>query len=335
MNLADLSAELEARADGVQPSLGTARLAALRGRARRRRRRQVGAVAVIAAGCALAFGVGPSLAGLHRDGSTPPARTDHPLKPFTFDDVDAGDPLVAHVVGAAGASDVEFRFTPTDTNLALRDFCYLEHPVADRFGTITINGHPDTETGCGESGATGGGTTTFFGDGPAANRASWAALGVRPGRESVVRIRLTTSAGASRSDATVRLGVGLYQMSGDRVTSGGVVIKEDAEPGDQHNYRLAGYLTAPITRTTRRIDLAVPAGRYPVYVVSGSPGVSSGVTRGYTSLSLDGTGGQQSSSGAYGGDVLEDAHAHQLTLSVDAATGNTGSLLLAYYVRVD
>ncbi len=337
MNLTDLSAELDARAAGVQPSPGTARLAAVRGRARRRRRRQVGAVAVIVTGCALAFAVGPTLAGLHRDRSAPPARTDHPLQPFTFDDVAAGDPLVAHVMGPAGRNEIELRFTPTDTNLSIHDFCYVARPkTSSTAGGLTINGHPSFKSSCSSDTLTT--DSTSFGSGTAAaNRAGWAKLGVIPGRESVLRYRLRTFPSATRlTDPSVRLGLGLYQLSGDRITSDGIVIKQDAET-DGHNYRLAGYVTAPLTRSRRTLALPVPASRQPAYVLEGSQGVDErGGDRGNTELTVSGdAGGLGGTSGGTGSLVLDDAKAHTLKLTVDAATGNRGVMMLAYYVRAD
>ena len=334
MNLTDLSAELEARAAAVQPSAGLARLAAVRGRARVRRRRQAGAVALIAAGCALAIAVVPNLVGLHIDRSAPPTRGAHPLKPFTFDDVDAGDPLVAHAMGAAGQNEVELRFTPTDTNLSLHDFCYVPKSDGVLAGKVSVNGHEAIGSTCSEEKLTG--SSSSFGDNAAETRAGWADLGVIPGRESVLRIRLQTfKSGKLLTDPSVRLGIGIYELSGDRITSDGQVIKQDAE-ADGHNYRLAGYRTVPITRQHRTVTLAVPAGRAPAFVLAGSPGASAESDKGNMELTISGGGiPEGGSSGIVMTTTLDDAKTHTLNLGVDAATGNAGILVLAYYLRTD
>jgi hypothetical protein len=332
MNLTDLTDELESRAHDVTPSPGMARLAAVRGRVRARRRRQAGAVALIAAGCALALAVGPNLIGLHTH-SAPPAKSGgHRNPPFTFDPLLAGDPLAFTAVGKAGQSEVTLRFTPKDTNLSLGEFCYLPgNPpggASPLWGAVTINGHSSLGGGCVAS-------TVANGVSSEPGKAGWAELGVVPGRESVIRIRLQTQKGVPHTDPSVRLGVSLYELSGERITQDGFVIKLDAEAGG-HDYRLVADQTRPAGREFRQWSLPIAAGVCPCYVMGGTLGTAP--AHGTNELLVDGGGPDTGDSltneggGGVGGFVLDKPGAHTLELRTDITSGRT---MLAYYTRVD
>ena len=328
MNLTDLSAELESRAEDLHPGAAMARLAAVRTRVRARRRQQAAAAALIAAGCAAAVLLGPSLKAIWA--STAPAGR-HQVKADSFDDKLAGDPLSASAVGVAGQREVVLRFTPADTNLTLASFCHAPTDTSGLSAAVTINGHAFTEgecersTGVSNSGTPGGGTAEQI-------RAGWAALGVLPARESVIRIQLQTESGAPRADPSARLGVGLYALTGARIVSDGLVIKLDAE-SDGHDYRLAKYVTAPVGNDVRQVSLALPAGRWPVYLAGGTAGdVKAKDSRTTTQVTVDGQVHSTSTSGGTSAGILDDAGAHTLRVQTDSSSG---VLLLAYYVRVD
>jgi hypothetical protein len=178
----------------------------------------------------------------------------------------------------------------------------------------------------GNSGTPGGGSA-------AENRAGWAAMGVVPGRESVIRIRLETSKHVPRTDPSVRLGIGVYAMTGERITSNGVVLKLDAE-ADGHDYRLANYLTRPVSKGVRQLRLPVPAGRWPVYVIGGVGGkIDDKDARATADVGVVGKGpNSYSDGGGVMSVTLDDARAQTVQVHT---TGSSGVLLLAYYVRVD
>jgi hypothetical protein len=332
MNLTDLSAELESQAEHLNTGAAMARLAGVRGRVRARRRRQAGAAALIAAGCVLAVVLGPNLSVLRADRSSEPASTQHHVKPYTFDDVLAGDPLLASAVGVKGQSEVVLRFTPADNYLQLGSFCSTAKDQTGLWGTTTVNGHSFLGGDCRQSSVANGTSGTPGGDSAAENRAGWAAMGVVPGRESVIRIRLETGKYVPRTDPSVRLGIGVYAMTGDRITSNGVVLKLDAE-ADGHDYRLANYLIRPVSQSVRQLRLPVPAGRWPVYVIGGTGGKIDDNDAGRIDVSVVGEVPNSSSDG--GGVMgLTLANARAQTVQVHT-TGSSGVLVVAYYVRVD
>jgi hypothetical protein len=331
MNLTDLSVELQSRAENLPTGAAMARLAGVRTRVRARRRRQAAAATLIATGCVAAVVLGPNLSALRAEHPTTPAGR-HLVQPDTFDDVLAGDRLTASAVGAKGQPEVVLRFTPVDTDLMLAEFCHVSSDNSQLWAATTVNGHSITRGGCQKSTVANGSGGTPGGGTAKETRDAWARLGVVPGRESVVRIQLQTEKGAPRTDASVRLGVGLYALTGDRIVSDGLVIKLDAE-SDGHDYRLAKYATAPVSTAVRQVSLALPATRWPVFVAAGSGGkVSEKDSRTTTEVAVDG----RSHGGVSGGgtiyEVLEDARAHTLRVHTD---GTSGVLLLAYYVRVD
>jgi hypothetical protein len=334
MNLTDLSTELQTRAEDLNTGAAMARLAGVRGRVQARRRRRAAAAVLVVAGCVAALVIGPNLSVLHATHSTAPAGQ-HRIKAFTFDDVLAGDPLIASAVGVKGQRSVELRFTPTDTYLSLSDFCYLPRDTSDLVDNTTVNGHPFLGSSCQNSTVANGssGTPASSADQNEAdqNRAGWAEMGVVPGRESVIRIELQAGKDAPRSDPSVRLGIGVYALTGDRVVSDGQVIKLDAE-SNGHDYRLVKYITTPVSPQTRQVSLPLPAQRRPVYVASGTVDTKGKDWKKETDLLLDGQEHSSSNGGGWGGEALDDSKAHTLTVRTKSSTG---VLLLAYYVRVD
>jgi hypothetical protein len=332
MNLTDLTAVLQSRAEALPAGAPMARMGAVRARVRARRRRQAAAVTLIAAGCVATAVLGPNLTTLRADHSTDPAGRHHVVKPNTFDDVLAGDPLTASAVGAQGQREVVLRFTPVNTDLMLAPYCHVSSDTSGLWAATTVNGHPLTKGGCQTSTVANGQSMTPGGESAKETVAAWAALGVVPGRESVLRIQLQTEKGAPRTDPDVRLGLGLYDMTGDGIFSDGLMIKYDAESGG-HDYRLARYVTASISEKVRQVSLPLPAGRWPGYLTYGTGGdVKEKDSQSSSEVTIDTGSNFASTSGGTAAQVLGDARAHTVRVRTD---GTSGVLLLAYYVRVD
>jgi hypothetical protein len=339
MNLTDLGAELHARAGEVTAEPAASRLAGVRGRVRARRRRQVGAVVAIAGVCVAVVGLSPALLDLRVDRSQPPA-TSHskvkPRDPLAFDNLLAGDPLIASGVGKAGQNEVIVRFTPQDTNLSLSMFCQVTSPIpsdvdSTLWARITINGHKSPGGSC-EHDADPNSMSADFADTPQARRSVLAEYGVLPGKESVVRIRLETHKGVPRSDPSVRLGIALYQLSAPRVISNGVTIPELAEAAG-HDYRLATYRTARITARTHRLTLDLsPWITQSGWVSMGNPG--GGSTRSQDLDTVLVNGHEQGSSTSGGTSGLELTKGTR-TVELRVGANSTGTMMIAYYTRID
>jgi hypothetical protein len=339
MNLTDLGAELHARAGELSAQTAAAsRLAGIRTRVRARRRRQVAAAAAIVGVCVAVVGLSPALLDLRVDRSEPPATS--PLKvktpdPFVFDDLLAGDPLIASGVGAPGQSDLVVRFTPRDTNLSLSQFCRVSGsasggPESELWARSTLNGHQTPGASCGAD-SRANSVSADFADTPQARRAALAEYGVIPGKESVLRIRLETYKGAPRSDPSVRLGVALYELSGPRVVSDGVTIPQLAEAAG-HDYRLAAYRTARITGTTRRLALDVSSKATRAgWASAGNPGGGSTEAEERVSVLVDGVEQSENSSGGTAG--LELAKGTR-TIELRVGAHSTGTMMIAYYEPV-
>jgi hypothetical protein len=335
MNLTDLAAELQARAADSPPVAGVTRLAGVRERIRARRRKQAGAAIAVTAVCVAAVGLAPALSGLRADPVRPPATSDGKSSPLAFDRDLAGDPLIATAVGPPGQNEVVLRFTPRDANLAISDFCRLPSAAGETgfYGNLTVNGHPIPRAYCSRD-AVANQNDMQHSDDPRVNRSEWAKLGLLPGRPSVLRIRFQGPKHEPLTDPEVRLGIGVYELSGARVVSDGITLKQRAEVGG-HEYRLAGYLTAKVTSDHRQLTLSVPAGRRPAAILAGNIDVD--WTR-HPSLRaqvlIDGREFFTIDSDGMSRLALDDARAHTAEFRLDAGI-TSGSMVLAYYVRSD
>jgi len=338
MNLTDLSAELETQAASAAPVAGMNRLTGVRQRIRTRRRRQVAGAAGVTAFCVAAIVLVPGLSGLRTNRSDPaPPTTTQRSNPLVFASAVAGDPLVATAVGAPGQRELVLRFTPTDTNLAMSGFCRTPEAVDDKpsglTSTVTVNGHRVSWGECSDSVAANT-TSMTRGDVGRENRDGWAKSGVIAGREVVFRVRVTADKPGTEIPAGIRLGLGLYEQSGPRVTSDGITIQKLHESAG-HSYRLADYRTAKLTAQQKRLAMNVPAGRNPVEVLVGvGQSAAESAARGMVGLYVDGKrGGMQIDGGGTGIEPLRDAAAHTIEVRPDA--GLRGTMVIAYYVQID
>jgi hypothetical protein len=344
MNLTDLTAELETQASNAAPAASMQRLTGVRQRIRARRRKQVASAAGLTALGVAAVILIPGMSQLRADRvPTPPATAGpiQPSDPLTFASDVAGDPLIAHGVSTPGAGELVVRFTPNTTLLATSFYCRIPGvtgSLADRGPfqfEATINGHRySIKNDCSEDRGANESTISYGDVDSKENRDSWAKLGVKPGQESVLRMTVTAKGNAA-VPPTTRLGVGIYALTGERVMDGGVPIKVQAKI-DGHQYRLADHTTAPATAKRHRLSLNVPAGQYPVAVLYGNPGDTSDYDLSQSiSLAVDGKDYSSSGSGGITSSdgLLDDAKAHTLELRLDSKL--RGTMVLAYYVRVD
>ena len=338
MNLTDLSAELETQAASVAAPAAMNRLTGVRQRIRTRRRRQVATAAGFTAFCVAAIVLAPGLSGLRTKRSDPaPPTTTQRSNPLVFASAVAGDPLVATAVSTPGQRELVLRFTPTDTNLAMSGFCRIPGGDDDKpsglTATVSVNGHSSMWGECSASAAANSSTGTR-GDVGRENRDGWAKSGVIPGVESVFRVTVTADKPGTEIPAGIRLGIGLYEQSGPRVTSNGVTIQELYESAG-HSYRLAEYRTAKLTAKQKRLAINVPAGRKPVQVLMGvDQSEAESTTRGFVEMYVDGRSGGLSVDGGGTGFVpLGDAAAH--TAEVRPEAGLRGTMVIAYYVQID
>jgi|tagenome__1003787_1003787.scaffolds.fasta_scaffold20898409_2 hypothetical protein len=343
MNLTDLTDELQAEAAEARATVAMNRLTGVRQRIRTRRRRQVASAAGLTALGVAAVILVPGVFGQRADRVPAPPTNPAPTRlsdPLSFASDQAGDPLIAHGVSAPGSPDLVLRFTPTDTRLAISDFCRMPGVTAPVKGNaaftfdLKINGHAFSSGDCSKEATANASTMSYGDDASKENRTAWAELGVVAGRESVIRMTAKPDKGKAAIPPQTRLGVGVYALSGERVVDSGVRIKVQAE-SDGHRYRLAGHTAAPATATRRRLSLHVPAGTHPVMLLWGNPGDDSrgGRTR-TVNLLVDGREQASNSGGSVGsGDVLDDAGPHTVEVTLDP--GLRGTMVLAYYVRTD
>jgi len=241
---------------------------------------------------------------------------------LSFDPDDGGDPQVAAAVSEHTTRELELGFTPRDTNLSVSDFCRLRlRPLTGELRTVvTVNGHDFGQGEC-RTDARAGDSRISHGEDAAANRAGWAALDVRPGERSVIRVRVEGNGGSAI------LGVGVYELSGPRVTSDGFTIRRRLEAGD-HEYSLVGYRTAKITAAVRELELAPIAAERPGWLISGTRGGGEGDDQdAVVRVLLDGV---QLSAGAGGGISETQVGTTPRTVSLRVPPGVTGTMVLAY-----
>ncbi len=352
MNLTDLTAELETRAANAPPAdlpatAAMARLTGVRYRIRTRRRRQMGSAAGIAALGVAAVLLFPGMPQQRAEQvpASPATAEPTPSDPLAFASEVAGDPLVATDTGVMGQTELVLRYTPTDTNLAISFFCRIQTPdspprvSAGLITTMAVNGKEIEGGGCSRDAVPNQNTLTR-GEAGADNRAGWADLGVIRGRESVFRLRVTWDRAGNHG--AVRLGLGIYEPSGPRLSEGVDGFPKFYETG-RHRYQLADYWTEKAgatvdgkpTTAVNRLYLDVPAGRHPVQVwLELKQSKAESKTRGFVELYVDGKRAGARYAAADSGFIsLDDAKAHTIELRIDP--GLRGTMALAYYVRVD
>jgi DNA-directed RNA polymerase specialized sigma24 family protein len=351
------SAEVMASALAEAARLDT-RLTDVRGRLpayrRRERHRRAGirfvvaaaAVAVIAGGLALA---GPVPDPMVDDGTItvpmPPVTiAPKATDPFDFQFSLAGDPLLASRVGRAGQDELVLRFTPHITNLAFSAFCRTA-VATGLWLNSTLNGHALSREPCGPDSAADA-QTIARDDYPQVTDAGWADLGVRPGRESELLLSLTNRRGEPRprsmpapaesvrpgrplppDQEQLRIGIAVYELSGDRVVSGSVVLKRQAEL-EGRRYVLGGYRTTMINRTRRRLILPVPPGPAPFLVLAGMPDTMS-QSLDPMPVSVDTEAAQEGPTGGTYSFLVPVERPH--LIAIRARPDDTGAMVLAWY----
>jgi hypothetical protein len=340
----DEALRLDARLSAVN-----SRLPALRRNARRRRTGTgiaiaVASVAVIAAGLALAGPVpdpilddsaeagaaavppvGSLVAGSERFERNQP---EDPTR-FRFRDHLAGDPLIASQVADRGRNDLTLHFTPESANLVFSQFCHSWHENGPWL-TITLNGRNVSLEPCSAESRANAEASSRGSYVQAVGLNNWAGFGVRPGRESVLRLQLTSPEGRPLAGNVVidpvRLGIAVYELSGPRVVSDGVVIKRQADVGQ--SYILGGYRTAKITKTKRTLVMTVPAGERPALLLAGIPDVPS---QSLDRIRVTVNGTQVLAASNVGMFTFPLEAVGQQTVSIQARPEDAGVLVLAWY----
>lgn len=255
----------------------------------------------------------------------------------TFDTELAGDPLIASAIGPLGVDELRLRFTPQNTNLAFSSFCRSPDATGPEM-EITLNGSALTVGSCHESDRANAETVSRD-DYPKVTGAGWSDLGVRPGLESVLRMRVTRPKDISTAKGTstakgmpqprdgVQLGIAVYELSGPRVVSDGVIIKELLDYNGR-SYTLGGHRTAKITTARRELSLTVPATAARALVTAGMP-TSNSTSADAMRVSLDGKVSPDSTSTGTITFPLPDIDPH--LLKIRARPDDTGVMLLAWY----
>lgn len=351
MNLTDLTTELEERAGQAssdRPGPATGRLTGVRRRIRERRRRQVtAAVGLVAAGVA-AIVLVPNVSGLRADQNRQPAITDSPNPtpsptdstaepvsgPLHFPADGVLNSLIGSAVGRPGQAELVLRFTPEDLNLGVTSFCRLvgapPPALAEVTSETTVNGHPFTQSDCDDEAEAVGDHSWIQDEEATVNRSHWAGRGVVVGQESEIRIRLIRKTPASQVPPTLRLGIGIYNVSGRLVLSNGVTLKTKIAAGD-HRYYLDKHKTLRATSGRRNLKITVEAGTNIGMVLVGNPNDSS-KAGGRARLFVDGVERADVAAGGTVSKPVEDTDAHTLELRLDP--GLRGTMVIAYYVDV-
>jgi hypothetical protein len=181
---------------------------------------------------------------------------------------------------------------------------------------VLVNGHGIGITGCGVDTQV---SHTYSSDDPEANRAGWREQGVVPGRESVI-----TMTYQGPEPETVRLGLGVYELSGPRVRVGDKALPR-AITFDNRRYVLTEYGAVELTRTIHSLQLLSQV--FPTTLVCfGSTGTSGGGF-GIDHLLIAGEEVSASHGGGYRCQIADAAG----SVGALSAPRSTGYLLVAVY----
>lgn len=261
MNLDDLRAELNARANDADTH-PRGRMDGIRAKAAQRRRRKT--VAVVA-GVVLIVGTVIGVPALSRLLSEP-APVDSPDGPFP-EQVN-GDTLIAQAMGDKGDRSVTLTFTPDDTDFLLDFDCEGETETLMRAVTRTTVNGKRINPGCGLALGGPAEPVPAVGSGVTRDDAAgyWEARGIGPGERVTVTLTFLNGRDLPRGR---RLGIAAYEMTGRRVEESGIALSEERTVGGR-TYRLAdgGYDVTSAGEVRASVD--IPALGDPALVVYGS-----------------------------------------------------------------
>ncbi|UPK76569.1 hypothetical protein MU582_08030 [Nocardioidaceae bacterium SCSIO 66511] len=327
MNLDDLRAELDARANDVDPR-STVRMAGIRAKVAQRRRRKAGATvaaSVLAVGAIIGVPVVSHL-------STAP----EPAKGGHFPEKIDGDSKIAEELGDKGDATVTLEFTPDDTDFLLDIDCDALAP-ANR-STRALRKAPTVEVTvndgiltppCGKQYNVGVGMG-HVGDlaTPDRVRNYWEGIGVTSGEKVTVTVRAANGlmGQGGPADISGRIGIAAYEMTGDREIQDGIAFPT-SKTYDGDTYELDGHDVARAGGGTATVS--IPSGADAPLVTYGSPSYPGGVRR----ATVDGERGVLTGKGGVFSETLPDSRAHTVEVR-DNGVEMSPKVVVAYYTKV-
>lgn len=257
MNLDDLRAELDARANDVDTQ-ARGRMAGIRAKAVARRRRRAGAT-MAAAVVAVAAIVGVPVVNDVSSGPGPAERPDGSDRAAVFPDTLDGDTRVASELGDQGDKKVTLTYTSDDTDLlvdfACRDLARHNREHGTSY-TLHVRVTPDPRSVlvggfysgdyCGSAPGTGGPYQVGSAASPDEVRERWRKLGFgfRPGDRVRIELTVWNRTKPVREPFDGRIGVALYDM-----TDGDETEPDDKTPTDTRGEPQGGAPREPDDQT--------------------------------------------------------------------------------------
>lgn len=329
MNLDDLRTELDAQASEAGHG-GSERLAAVRGKVRSQRRRRAGGVGAVAA-VAVAAIIVPQVWGGSTTTAPAPAddrRTPRPVEtvpdPMDWPAPYAGSRLLAEKSGSR--DEIRLAFTPEDTNLEIGLVCRGGDALRLHY---SINGHYRGYGDCNPRDSAEFGASYSLANSPTDNRDGWAALGVTPGEQSLLRAWVGDARRQRLTDGDVRIGAAVYER-GPQVAKDGVYLDKFWDQ-DGRLYKLSLLRTQPVSDEVRSLQVSLPASEHRRVLVTGSEGLYSSGLR----TSIDGQLSSVDPGGGSGGELMRDTAAHVVDVREVNQGVDSGVLLIAVYELVE
>ncbi|MDN5856429.1 MAG: hypothetical protein L0K86_27030, partial [Actinomycetia bacterium] len=335
MNLDDLRAELDAHARDID-TYATGRMSGIRAKIAQRRRRKAGATV---AASVLAVGAIVGVPVVSQLNAEP-----QPAQQGPFPEKIDGDTKIASTMGDEGDTKVTLEFTPEDTDFLLKIEC---DALAAKGDTVRARlkapnlrvmvGGAWVWAPCGQNitpNMTPGSGELFVGGVSSADhiRELWADSGVEAGEPTTIKLQVVRDIGGKpvRKPIDGRIGVAVYDMTGERVERGEVALPVNKTYGGE-SYELGDYDVGTGKSTTASLD--VPELDEPALVTYGTNG-STGTGR---TITLDGDRGVlRGKSGAFT-EPLPDAASH--TVRVEDRGGKNPQVdidvVVAFYTQSD
>ncbi len=330
MNLNDLRAELDTQVSDARHG-GSERLAAVRGKVRSHQRRRaagVGAVAVVAAAAIIVpqvWGGSTATAPAPADDRRTPRPVETVPDPMDWPASYAGSRLLAEKSGSR--DEIRLAFTPEDTNLEIGLVCRGDDALRLHY---SINDHYRGYGDCNPRDSAEFGASYSLANSPTGNRDGWAALGVGPGEQSLLRAWVGDARRQRLTDGDVRIGAAVYER-GPQVAKDGVYLDKFWDQ-DGRLYELTLFETQPVSERVRAMRTWLPASQHRRVLVTGSSGHRSSAT----DTSLDGEIRMDlRRAGGYGGGLMKDSDPHLVEVREVNQGVDSGVLLIAVYELVE
>ena len=322
----DLRAMFRERADDADEPVPE-RISQIRTKVSQQRRRRVtGAVAAVAA---LIVVITLSGFAILSDTTSAPMPAERPGDTERFPATVNGDTKLDSMIGDKGDRSVRLTFTPDDTDF-LVDFDCAGTSASDRFRIGNVNGS-SIDPGCKQGDAIQ--SVKALGPGSIGGVATvddvrryWRRHGVVAGEPVTIEFR-TKGASAAKYPFDGRLGIGVYDMSGERVVDHGVALPRERTV-EGVTYALADHVLDPVGGGSGA-TIDIPAVESPPLVVYGrNTAVLGGVD-----VTLDGELDVLPNPEWAWAAVLPDAERHRV--DVNRRDVESGTVFVAYYTRAD